>query len=376
MNPSTTALTLNMQLPNIATVAWAVQGDQLSRYVECTLVDGSTAWNPQEGYHGLIRYHKPDGTSGVYDVDEDDNPAVTWVDNVATVILAQQALTVAGTVLMQLEFYDSDDSRITAFGWAMNVQPAAVTDTEFLSTDYYNILSLQISGVLGATGHAPYIDSVTKNWMIWDEDTNAYVNSGYSSEGTPGPAPEITGTDYQYANSNSGTTVPTSWSDTRPATVPGSWAWTKIIITFNNADQTIFYSVAYQGNDGTGAAGTSTPLMNGIAAVGTAIAYSREDHVHPTDTSRASADDVTALQTAAENKCLYLTNVTCSAMTGNFISVSNAAITASHVVDSISFANAAVISGVTWATDSGSLTVNGTCTATTTANIVLIKKDN
>ena len=94
MNPSTTALTLNMQLPNIATVAWAVQGDQLSRYVECTLVDGSTAWNPQEGYHGLIRYHKPDGTSGVYDVDEDDNPAVTWVDNVATVILAQQALTV------------------------------------------------------------------------------------------------------------------------------------------------------------------------------------------------------------------------------------------------------------------------------------------
>lgn len=290
MNPVTTAVTLNMQLPNIATVTWAVQGDQLSRYIQCTLVDGSTAWLPESGYHGVVRFHKPDGTAGIYDVDEDGNPAVTWVDNVATVTLAHQALTVAGTVLMQLEFYDSNSARITAFGWAMNVQPAAVTDTEFLSTDYYNILSLQIAGVLGATGHAPYIDSVTKNWMIWDEDTNAYVNSGYSSEGTPGPAPEITGTDYQYANSNSGTTVPTSWSDTRPATVPGSWAWTKIIITFNNADQTIFYSVAYQGNDGTGAAGSSLPLMDGTAAVGTAIAYSREDHVHPTDTSRASVN--------------------------------------------------------------------------------------
>jgi hypothetical protein len=34
-------------------------------------------------------------------------------------------------------------------------------------------------------------------------------------------------------------------------------------------------------------AGTSMPLMNGVAAVGTASTWSRADHVHPTDTSRA-----------------------------------------------------------------------------------------
>ena len=377
MNPSTTAITLNMQLPNIATVSWAVQGDQLSRQIEATLVDGSAAWNPQTGYHGVIRAHKPDGTVAVYDVDEDGNPAVTWVGNVATLAIVQQALTAVGTVLMQLEFYDSNESRITAFGWAMNVQPSAVTDNEFLSSDYYNILTLQIAGVLGATGHAPYINSTTKNWMIWDENTNAYVDSGFSSEGTPGPAPVLTGTSYQYANSTSGTTIPTSWSDTRPATVPGTWAWTKVTLTFNNTQQTIYYVVAYQGNDGTGAAGSSLPLMDGTASAGSAVAYSREDHIHPTDTSRAAAIDVAALQTAAENKVLYLTNCPISATTGNICSISNSAISENHILSECVFADPSVLSiDISWTSSNGSFVLNGTCTAATTANIALIKKDN
>ena len=34
-------------------------------------------------------------------------------------------------------------------------------------------------------------------------------------------------------------------------------------------------------------AGTATPSMDGTAAVGTSTKYARENHVHPTDTSRA-----------------------------------------------------------------------------------------
>ena len=261
MNPSTTALTLNMQLPNIAAVSWAVQGDQLARRIQATLVDGSTPWNPEPSYTALVKYHKPDGTNGVYDVDEDGNPAVTWSGNVATITIAQQALTVPGTVLMQLEFYDSNASRITAFGWANNVQPAAVTDTVFLSTDYYNILTLQIAGVLGASSHPPYINSTTKNWMVWNENSASYIDSGYSSIGLTGPAPVVTNTSYQYANSSSGTVVPTSWSNTRPATNPGTWQWTKTVITFDNNTATTFYSAAYQGQNGTGSVNT----VNGIS---------------------------------------------------------------------------------------------------------------
>lgn len=43
------------------------------------------------------------------------------------------------------------------------------------------------------------------------------------------------------------------------------------------------------------AASTTTPHMDGTAAVGTELAFARGDHTHPTDTSRASASDVTAL---------------------------------------------------------------------------------
>jgi hypothetical protein len=36
-----------------------------------------------------------------------------------------------------------------------------------------------------------------------------------------------------------------------------------------------------------GQAATATPLINGTAAVGTSLLYARQDHVHPTDTTRA-----------------------------------------------------------------------------------------
>lgn len=43
------------------------------------------------------------------------------------------------------------------------------------------------------------------------------------------------------------------------------------------------------------AASTTTPNMDGTASVGTELAFARGDHTHPTDTSRASASDVTTL---------------------------------------------------------------------------------
>ena len=74
---------------------------------------------------------------------------------------------------------------------------------------------------------------------------------------------------------------------------------------------------------------------------------------------------------------LYLTNIAISATTGDIASVSNIAISADHVLVSCVFANPGYIAGdVTWTTATGSLTLNGKCTAATTADVVLIEKDN
>ena len=55
----------------------------------------------------------------------------------------------------------------------------------------------------------------------------------------------------------------------------------------------------YNGSDGQGAPGSALPLMNGTAAVGISEGYSREDHVHPTDTTRQATN-------------IYRTNVSAS----------------------------------------------------------------
>ena len=47
-------------------------------------------------------------------------------------------------------------------------------------------------------------------------------------------------------------------------------------------------------------AATANPIMDGAAAVGVAVKYAREDHVHPTDTSRAAASAIPVAATAAE----------------------------------------------------------------------------
>jgi Chaperone of endosialidase len=53
---------------------------------------------------------------------------------------------------------------------------------------------------------------------------------------------------------------------------------------------------------------TSTPLMDGVAAVGTQTAYSRGDHRHPTDTTRAAVADL--------NKYLLLSLASMQSVTG------------------------------------------------------------
>ena len=86
---------------------------------------------------------------------------------------------------------------------------------------------------------------------------------------------------------------------------------------------------------------------------------------------------IKSLSDNEKNEVLFLTSVACSATTGDFVSVSNSAITANHVVVSVEYANlAAITTDVTWTTASGSLKLNGTCASATTATIVLVKKDN
>lgn len=55
-------------------------------------------------------------------------------------------------------------------------------------------------------------------------------------------------------------------------------------------------------------AATATPLVDGTAAVGSSAKYAKEDHVHPTDTSRAAATTVAASATISSSGLITFKN--------------------------------------------------------------------
>lgn len=77
------------------------------------------------------------------------------------------------------------------------------------------------------------------------------------------------------------------------------------------------------------------------------------------------------------NNVLRFDSIAVSAGTGNIATKSDSKITADHVVVECVWGNPSYITtNVTATTAAGSLTLNGTCTAATTATVTLVKKDN
>lgn len=86
----------------------------------------------------------------------------------------------------------------------------------------------------------------------------------------------------------------------------------------------------------------------------------------------------TTIAAEIENRVLWLTGVTVSATTGSIVSVSDSRITTDHVLASCTWASDSSITALTsWSTETaGQLTITGTCSAATTADILLVKKNN
>ena len=277
---SSTILSLNVQTPNYATVMHAVQFDKLSRKITAYLFDGAAPFIPPEGALAMVRYNKPDGTMGFYDTLEDETTtAVTWEGNTATVWLAEQVLTVAGNVLCQIQFYTSSE-RLSTFTFIIGVEANAVSDESIESTDYFSVLTQRIEAILGAVVYPPTINA-QGHWMLFDPDTQQYYDSGVDATGPEGPT---------------GPTGPYMASIAKVSGTGAAGTTDQYQVTLSDGTHPTGTISVYNGADGQGSPGSAAPQMDGTASAGSANAYSREDHRHPSDTSKANATDVTALQ--------------------------------------------------------------------------------
>lgn len=267
---SSTILSLNVQTPNYATVMHAVQFDKLSRKITAYLFDGALPFIPPDGALAMVRYSKPDGTMGFYDTLEDnETAAVTWEGNTATVWLAEQVLTVAGNVICQIQFFTSTE-RLSTFTFVIGVEANAVSDESIESTDYFSILTQRIEAILGAVAYPPSINA-QGHWMLFDTEAQQYYDSGVDATGPQGPT---------------GPTGPYMASIAKTSGTGAPGTTDQYQVTLSDGTHPTGTISVYNGADGQGSPGSATPLMDGTASVGSANAYAREDHRHPSDTTK------------------------------------------------------------------------------------------
>lgn len=168
----TTPLILDFQAPNVAVVAYAKQNDRATRKLICQMVDGGTPWVAGGNIYAAIRFLKPDGTGGFYDTDDNGNPAIAFNGSQATLTLAEQVLTVPGTVYLELNIYNSQSERLTTFAFVLNVEASVLSDATIISSNYYNILTQQIADILGSIGA---VAGLTADAHSIPKDQDAYV---------------------------------------------------------------------------------------------------------------------------------------------------------------------------------------------------------
>ena len=140
---------LNLSASVMTPVLNMAQYDANSRTIVATLWDGTSGFTVPSGSVVMVRFGKPDNTGGLYDHTE-AGEAITYSGNVVTAPVATQMLSAAGKVRADIEIYQSGATeqasvKLATFCFTVNVEKAAYPDAEIISSDYYNIISGDIS---------------------------------------------------------------------------------------------------------------------------------------------------------------------------------------------------------------------------------------
>ncbi len=130
---------LSMNFDGMDTIPWTevMQNDCDSRMLEISLTEQGSPWTLPTDVQVRLRYVKPDGTGGEYDLLPDGTLAWRAEGNVVTVALAPQLCTVAGVVYCTLVLLQGA-SELKTFVFYLLVQPDPAT-MQTASEDYYRI---------------------------------------------------------------------------------------------------------------------------------------------------------------------------------------------------------------------------------------------
>lgn len=155
-------VSLNLTADGIPPRLHMVQGDSNTRTIVASLWDDSQPYNVPASAAVMMRFRKPDGTGGLYDVTE-SGAKISVSGNVVTVPVATQLLTVAGVVFAQVDIYGASTGaaaeKLATFRLAIEVAPSVYPDANIISSDYYNILTAKVAEAVAAADRAEQAQS-------------------------------------------------------------------------------------------------------------------------------------------------------------------------------------------------------------------------
>ena len=151
---ATKNITLDLLETGSPVIIKAKQTDRNTRYIAAHLYVDGLAYPVPSGTEIAFRYKKPDGTAGFYDALPNNSPAITISGNTVTVELVEQVLTAAGCVHCEINMYNAASEKLTTFTFEISVEESVLTDAEIISSDYYNVLTAEITKALQAVTDA------------------------------------------------------------------------------------------------------------------------------------------------------------------------------------------------------------------------------
>ena len=125
----------------------AVQDDRYSRYLELSLFSAGAPWPVPEDASVRVRYSKSDGKGGEYDTLPDGSCAWSKAENVLTIALAPQVLTVPGPVRLSVVLLQGH-RRLSTFTILVRVA-AAIHAHANESEDYFPGLINRVRAISG-----------------------------------------------------------------------------------------------------------------------------------------------------------------------------------------------------------------------------------
>lgn len=157
---------INMDLVSLGVrpIVDATQGEAYVRKVQFVLLSGGKAFDIPTDAHLSVRFRKPSGKGGEYDVLPDNSPACQFQNNVITVTLTPQVFTEVGTVKLDVRLMDGTDE-ISTFPVLIKVHDNAEAE-KVESEDYYRVSGFLPMPATAEEGHLIYASQVDENGVI------------------------------------------------------------------------------------------------------------------------------------------------------------------------------------------------------------------